>query len=139
VTFVVDASVAIKWFLPELYGDAALRLLREGHSLVAPDLLFPEVGNVLWKRVRRREATAKEAGAALDALVALPLEVHPSQAMMPVAFEIACATARTVYDSLYLALAILRECPMVTADRKLHEALERGRFAPLLLWVAEVP
>ena len=69
MTFVVDASVAIKWFLPELYGDAALRLLREGHSLVAPDLLFPEVGNVLWKRVRRREATAKEAGAALDALV----------------------------------------------------------------------
>jgi len=139
VTVVVDASVAIKWFLPELHDDAALRLLRAEHRLVAPDLLFPEVGNVLWKRVRRREATASEAGAVLDALVAVPLEVHASQPMMPVAFEIACATGRTVYDSLYLALAVLRECPMVTADRKLHQALERGRFAHHLLWVTEVP
>ncbi len=136
---VVDASVAIKWFLPELHDDAALRLLRAEHRLVAPDLLFPEVGNVLWKRVRRREATASEAGAVLDALVAVPLEVHASQPMMPVAFEIACATGRTVDDSLYLALAVLRECPMVTADRKLHQALERGRFAHHLLWVTEVP
>jgi len=75
----------------------------------------------------------------LDALVAVPLEVHASQPMMPVAFEIACATGRTVDDSLYLALAVLRECPMVTADRKLHQALERGRFAHHLLWVTEVP
>jgi len=139
VIVVVDASVAIKWFLPELHDDAALRLLRAEHRLVAPDLLFPEVGNVLWKRVRRREATASEAGAVLDALVAVPLEVHASQPMMPVAFEIACATGRTVDDSLYLALAVLRECPMVTADRKLHQALERGRFAHHLLWVTEVP
>ncbi len=139
MTVVVDASVAIKWFLPELHDDAALRLLRAEHRLVAPDLLFPEVGNVLWKRVRRREATASEAGAVLDALVAVPLEVHASQPMMPVAFEIACATGRTVDDSLYLALAVLRECPMVTADRKLHQALERGRFAHHLLWVTEVP
>jgi len=139
VTVVVDASVAIKWFLPELHDDAALRLLRAEHRLVAPDLLFPEVGNVLWKRVRRREATASEAGAVLDALVAVPLEVHASQPMMPVAFEIACATGRTVDDSLYLALAVLRECPMVTADRKLYQALERGRFAHHLLWVTEVP
>jgi len=139
VIVVVDASVAIKWFLPELHDDAALRLLRAEHRLVAPDLLFPEVGNVLWKRVRRREATASEAGAVLDALVAVPLEVHASQPMMPVAFEIACATGRTVDDSLYLALAVLRECPMVTADRKLHQALERGRFTHHLLWVTEVP
>jgi len=139
VTVVVDASVAIKWFLPELHDDAALRLLRAEHRLVAPDLLFPEVGNVLWKRVRRREATAREAGAVLDALVAVPLEVHASQPMIPVAFEIACATGRTVYDSLYLALAVLRECAMVTADRKLHQALESGRFAPHVLWVTEVP
>ncbi len=139
MTVVVDASVAIKWFLPELHDDAALRLLRAEHRLVAPDLLFPEVGNVLWKRVRRREATASEAGAVLDALVAVPLEVHASQPMMPVAFEIACATGRTVDDSLYLALAVLRECPMVTADRKLYQALERGRFAHHLLWVTEVP
>ena len=139
MTVVVDASVAIKWFLPERHDDAALRLLRAEHRLAAPDLLFPEVGNVLWKRVRRREATVQEAGAVLDALRAVPLEVQPSQPMMPVALEIACATGRTIYDSVYLALAVLRECPMVTADRRLHQALEAGRFGRHLLWITEVP
>lgn len=58
---------------------------------------------------------------------------------MPAAFEIACAAGRRVYDSLYLAVAILRECAMVTADRKLHDALGTGRFAARLLWIGNVP
>ena len=139
MTAVVDASVAVKWFLPEPHGEAALHLLREDHRLVAPDLLFPEVGNALWKRVRRREAKVREAAAALDALVAIPLEVYPSQPMMPAAFEIACTMGRTVYDSVYLALAVLKECPLVTADRKLYDALGAGRLARRLLWITEVP
>jgi predicted nucleic acid-binding protein len=89
--------------------------------------------------VRRREAKVREAAAALDALAAIPLEVYPSQPMMPAAFEIACTTGRTVYDSVYLALAVLKECPLVTADRKLYDALGAGRFARRLLWITEVP
>jgi hypothetical protein len=53
----VDASVAVKWLLPEVHSDAALRILEHHRPLLVPDLLFAEVGNVLWKRVRRREAT----------------------------------------------------------------------------------
>jgi predicted nucleic acid-binding protein len=45
--FVVDASVALKWFLPEVHSDAAARLLREGYRLHAPDLIRAEFGNVL--------------------------------------------------------------------------------------------
>ena len=45
--FVVDASVAIKWFFPEIHGDAALRLLEGEHRLHAPDLIYSEFGNVL--------------------------------------------------------------------------------------------
>ena len=37
--FVVDASVAIKWFVPEIHAEAARRLLREGITLLAPDLI----------------------------------------------------------------------------------------------------
>lgn len=139
MTFVVDASVAIKWLLPEPHADAALRLLREGHELEAPDLLLPEVGNALWKRVRRQQATVSEMVAALEALVSLPLEFHSSGPLMVPAFEIACATGRTVYDSVYLAVAVLRECPLVTADRKFHAALEKTPFAPSIVWVADVP
>ena len=41
--------------------------------------------------------------------------------------------------SVYLAVAILRECAMVTADRKLQQALGQGRFSPHLLWIGDVP
>ena len=55
------------------------------------------------------------------------------------AFEIAHLSGRTVYDSMYLALALLNDCRMVTADRKLCRALEGGPFAALTLWVEELP
>ncbi|WP_211175979.1 type II toxin-antitoxin system VapC family toxin [Brasilonema sp. UFV-L1] len=61
--YVVDANVAIKWFLPQVYADDARRLLTGNHSLLVPDLLFPEVGNILWKEVRFGLGTAKEARA----------------------------------------------------------------------------
>ncbi len=135
--FVVDASVAIKWFLPEIHSDAALRLLGGDHELLVPDLLFPEVGNVLWKRVRWREATREEAGATLEALLSLPLQVHPSRALMPLALDIAHHAQRSVYDSLYVAVCILRECAMVTADRRLHDALKKSPLSSHSLWVED--
>jgi predicted nucleic acid-binding protein len=48
--FVVNASVVIKWFVPEIYSDRARRLLAATHQYLSPDLLFPEVGNAIWKR-----------------------------------------------------------------------------------------
>jgi predicted nucleic acid-binding protein len=58
--FVVDASVVLKWFIPEMHSDAARRLLLATHQYFSPDLLFPEVGNAIWKKVRRGELTAEE-------------------------------------------------------------------------------
>lgn len=51
---VIDASVAIKWFLPEKESEKALRI-RDEHAegaidLAAPDLLYYEVANVLSYR-----------------------------------------------------------------------------------------
>jgi predicted nucleic acid-binding protein len=53
---VVDANVAIKWILPEIYSWEALGLLQnEENQLLVPDFFFSECGNILWKRVRRGE------------------------------------------------------------------------------------
>jgi len=60
--YVVDASVGIKWFVPEIHSDAARRLLTEDSILLVPDLFFPEIGNILWKRVRRGEDTPEMNG-----------------------------------------------------------------------------
>ena len=57
---------------------------------------------------------------------------------MPLALEIAFQTGRTVYDSLYLALELHQEYPLVTGDRKFHNALRRSQFSPHLVWVGDV-
>jgi predicted nucleic acid-binding protein len=137
--FVVDASVAIKWFLPEPHSDAALRLLAQHHTLHAPDLIFSEFGNVLWKRVRKNKISKNEANATIDGLLTLHLQVQPSQLLIPLALEIACGENRTVYDSLYLAAAMTLQSLLVTADAKFYRALTKGPFSAHLLWVEEIP
>lgn len=136
---VVDASVAIKWFLPEIHGEAALRLLEGQYALCVPDLIFSEFGNVLWKRFRKGQISRKEAIVTIEALLALPLQVESSQSLIPAALEIACSAHRTVYDSLYLAVAIAHQCRVVTADSKLHNALKKGALSAHLLWVEDIP
>ena len=137
--FVVDASVAIKWFLPENHSDAALRLLTQQHTLYAPDLIFSEFSNVLWKRVRKNEISKSEADTTLEGLLALRLQVQPSQSLIPLALEIACRVHRTVYDSLYLAAAIALPSLLVTADAKFYRAPSKGPLSAQLLWVEDIP
>ncbi|MBE9167707.1 type II toxin-antitoxin system VapC family toxin [Pleurocapsales cyanobacterium LEGE 06147] len=74
--FVVDANVAIKWILPEIHSEAALRLRKNNYELIIPDFFFPEIGNIFWKRVRRGEMTLEEANNDLEALVGLPLSIY---------------------------------------------------------------
>ncbi len=131
--FVVDASVAVKWFLPE----SALLLLRSGYNLLAPDLLWAEVGNILWKRWRRNELPQETAYAILRDLRRLPIQIRPCDELAETAWSIATLRDRSFYDSLYLALGAQEECSMVTADGKLYNAL--GGPAAGLLWVEDIP
>lgn len=134
---VVDASVAIKWLLPEDHSEAARRLLTEKYALSAPDLLFAEVGNVLWGRVRWKELTVERAGLLVASLAAAPLEVHGSASLVPAALDLAVETGVTVYDALYVCLAGVRG-PLVTADKKLIARLRRSRYEDRLQFVEDV-
>jgi predicted nucleic acid-binding protein len=138
--FVVDASVALKWYLPEEHAECAARLCRRDAALEAPDLLFAEVGNALWKRVCRKELERHQAGEILYALGLAPIEIFPSRLLSPAALEIAWETGLTVYDSLYLATAALTGSPLATADRRLFEC---ARSAPALreriVWIEQLP
>ena len=138
-SFVVETSVAIKWFFPEIHRDAALRLLEGEHRLHALDLIFSEFGNVLWKRFRKNQISTKEASATIEALLSVPLQVQSTQSLIPLALEIACGTHRTVYDSLYLSTATVHQLPFVTADSKLCKALKKGPLSTHLLWIEDIP
>ena len=127
--FVVDASVAAKWFLEEEHTAAALRLLEVADFLHAPELFSLELDHVLCKKVRRGELTQEQGEEIREALDRFPIQKLPSVWLRDLGFTIACATGRALYDGLYLALAVLLGVPMVTADRKLYDALAEGPLA----------
>jgi predicted nucleic acid-binding protein len=117
--YVVDASVVIKWFLPEIHSDAARRLLSGPHEFFSPDLLFPEVGNVIWKKVRRGELTAEQGERLAADISTVAPETVPTRGLVVDAYALAAATGLTVYDCMYLALAVRLETEMITADDRL--------------------
>ncbi len=134
-SIVIDASVAVKWFLPELHAKAACRLLSTKSNLLAPDLIWSEVGNTLWKKVQRRELTEEAARNIVREFQHFPLETPPSKRLLEPAWDIAERFRITVYDSLYIALAINRGCALVTADRTMYDAFTHGPLSSRLIWV----
>jgi predicted nucleic acid-binding protein len=123
-TFIVDASVALKWVLQEPGSEAAIELVAR-ESLAAPDLLFIECANVLWRKVRRGQIAPSAAAPALAALEATPIRVTPVQPHAAAALAIAAELGQSAYDSLYLATAIAEHGIMITAD----EAFARAALA----------
>ena len=137
--YVVDASVAIKWFVPEIHSDAALRARHGGYRLHVPAFMMLELGNVLAKKIRREELTRSEGDAILKELKQLPLQRHVDERLFPTAYALACDTHRSLYDCLYLALAEAVDGTMITADRKFYAALADGAYGRRVLWVEDLP
>jgi predicted nucleic acid-binding protein len=124
---VVDASVAIKWFIPEIHSDAALRTQHRETLLHVPAFMVLELGNVLAKKIRRNELTR------------LPLQRHADDRLFAAAYQLALDTRRSLYDCLYLALAEVIDGIMVTADHKFFTSLTNGPYGRRVMWVEDLP
>lgn len=122
-SFVIDASVVIKWVVQEEGSEAATRLI-DGPTLSAPDLLIPECTNILWKKVRRKELTTEEAALAASLLARANIELVPMRALMAPALKLSLDLDHPAYDCIYLALAVERGDTFVTADTRLVRILE---------------
>ncbi len=127
---VVDSSIALKWFLPEVDSLIASDILEDYKTgtivLYAPDLIYAEFANVLWKRQRFNLLSIADAEAVLQAFKQLSITATPSESLVYAAMKLASLHERTVYDMLYVALAVQEECPFVTADHKLFNALSQN-------------
>jgi predicted nucleic acid-binding protein len=129
IGYVLDASVAAKWYLPrgENLVEESVRLLNEYTSdltrLAVPDLFWPEMGSIFWKAVRNKRMSGQSADEALQSLSELQLPTFPSYPLLRDAYRIATRFQCTVYDCIYVALAVAAEQPLVTADERLANAL----------------
>jgi len=127
--WVVDASVIIKWYVPEGDYEAARAMRTAETALAAPDLLFSEMANILWKLVRRDEMTASRAIEIIEEVAAAPFIAVSNQSLAQDALDLAIATGLSAYDASYVALAIRIDKILITADEKLVRKLAGTRSA----------
>jgi len=135
---VVDSSVVIKWFVTEPLSAEARRVL-DGYqsgalTMVAPDLLAAEIGNIIWKKYRFQGLAKADAEQIITAFRELNIELTPTVELLEEALRIAMTHERTVYDSLYIALSEREKCVYITADERLANAVSKS--FPKTVWVA---
>lgn len=136
--YVVDASTAVKLYLPEpLAAEAAalfsLLTATPPAEFHVPDLFHVECGNIFWKQVRKGALTAGQAALYDARLHGVPLFRTPTFDLTASALPIATTYDVTAYDACYVALAQRLGIPLVTADQKLQAKLAGTPLAPVWL------
>jgi len=130
--YVVDASVLAKWILTgEPYEENALRVkddsVKKIVELHSPGIVLYELGNVLWKALKKSRISNDDASKALDAITSMGVSFHE---LVPddisKAFKVANLLNLTVYDASYLYLSSKLSIPLLTADEKLSKAVKSG-------------
>ncbi|MFC1526665.1 type II toxin-antitoxin system VapC family toxin [Candidatus Latescibacterota bacterium] len=125
--FVVDTSALMRLYIPD--GpvpdgmEAALRSAEVGNdSLLSPDLLLAECGQVLHKKRTEQLLTDDELSGLVDSILDLPIRLVPHHDLLRSACDLAARCGLTVYDALFLALAQRHSAPLLTADGRLRRA-----------------
>ncbi|MGH6868065.1 MAG: PIN domain-containing protein [Methylocella sp.] len=130
---VIDASVAIKWFVIEDGRDDALAIIDFKTELVAPELFKAEFTNVLWKKVRRSEVSLEHAKLLIERVETFVTFVPTSFEVGQSALQFAVMLDHPSYDCIYLALAERLGTKLVTADRKFADELDKVGLGHLVM------
>src|SRR5258705_10151825 len=106
---VVDSSVAIKWFVTEIYSVEAQRVLNDYQSGIidfhAPDFINAEFGNIIWKKQIFQGLAEADAQDIIVNFRKLTFRITSTADLLEDAYQIAVRHKRTVYDTLYLTLS----------------------------------
>ena len=141
MTFVADASVVGKLFFIEEYADRALALFRDANQsaveILAPHLLAAEFVNIVRRKMRREGVTLARASAAINELLALPIQFHGEPDIYREAILLTERYSLSGFDAQYVALAQIAGCKLWVADERMRGAI-RGRL-PFVKWIGEYP
>jgi predicted nucleic acid-binding protein len=125
MTFVVDASVALVWFLPDEespVADAVLERFGSGSAQV-PDLFWHEMRNVLMIACRRQRLSRGEVRRSMVRLSQLKIETVAALDTTSI-LDLAERHNLTAYDAAYLSLALEAGLPLATLDKRLARAAQ---------------
>jgi predicted nucleic acid-binding protein len=119
MTLVVDASVAVRWYLPEKGAEQAAEILSRPERLIAPELILAEIGSAVWKRVMKDEVGL---GLAMQIVTHAPQQfsaLKPLDLLAADAMRFAAELRHPIYGCFYLALAQREAATLVTVDKLL--------------------
>jgi predicted nucleic acid-binding protein len=127
----------MKWYVPEIYEEEADLLRGGNHEFHTPELILTEIASITWKKIRRGDVTATDGDLIITSILDESWTVHSHRDHLTVAYLGAKHTGQTVYDFMYLALAISLGCQFVTADEKFYRALEKTLLNSNLKWIGD--
>lgn len=128
MSLVVDASVAVKWVLPESGSDRAVLLRTSDTDIIAPSLVIAELGNAIWKSAMRGDMSGTDAQTALKSAVAHYHRLPPVEDLMTVALSFATDLRHPIYDCFYLALAEREAATLITADERMLATAKKTKI-----------
>lgn len=118
---VLDASALASWLMPDETG-VDLAALSESHSVfAAPSLLWAEIRNILVVAERRGRIDRETVDLAIAAIDDLGIKLDSSPSSHAV-MSISRRHGLTVYDAVYLDLALRAGAALATCDQALARA-----------------
>lgn len=140
--YIIDTSVAVQWYVPEVHSTEARRYMGPGIERHAPEILPLEGAHALLKRSRGQKPDLTPAVARTIALTLrdqAPITYHPGGPLLEAAMDLAYEIGSSSYDGLFLALAIRLDGWVVTADRKFFDKIAASPHAARGRWFLDPP
>ncbi len=122
---VLDTSAAIEVAIQRRHAARFSAPLAEADTVLAPDLLVPEVVNTVWKYHQFENLSLPECDRIIEASLGLVDVFVPSLGVSAEAFLLARTCRRPAYDMFFLALARREDAALLTADTGLRREAER--------------
>jgi len=91
-----------------------------GVALIAPDLLLAEFASLVAKRSRRKQISAAQAKEAFQLMQRCAPRLYDTRPRLALAHDIALPYHLSLWDSVYIALALEHDCQLLTADKRLR-------------------
>ena len=126
---VVDASVALKWFVPETDSGQAVRMLGPGNDLLAPAYILIELANALRTSCALQRITEPLAAQAVADARSYFSRTVEDALLIRRAFDMAVGIGHPIYDCLYLVAAQLEAAQLITSDAKFVAKLSLTPYA----------
>ena len=126
---VIDTSALLRLFIPdgpipEGFETFLRGVERGGNMAIAPELLLVESANVLDRKKKMDEISETESVQLLTDVLSMPIRYFPHGPLIPAAFDLAREHRITLYDAVYLALALEQGAVLFSADRLMQKAAQ---------------